>query len=709
MPPVLALAALILCSMMFSACWTLSQGITLAGYLHRAVPLEEIARDGNSADAAFVASVEDIRRFAHDTLALTPTKNYTTYVQLDRNYLNAVVSASATDSFERYEWWFPIVGRVPYKGYFNVDDAKALGRKLKNKGLDVWIRPVDAFSTLGWLRDPLYSYMKTYPPGKLADLLIHESFHATLFLHSNAQFNEELATFIGIQGARRYLAETYGDPSDEVTTFDAKRVDEATYVQFLQDLRAQLDRMYNTPGLTKQQKLANKQAIIKAAKERFDRDYDSMFKSKNYRGFLKLPVNNAYLDMYSVYYDKTARVRDLYERSGANIVHFIALSKQLKDTRDPLAQLETLVNEDAAKREAAKAAEEHRIAAIVDTLSLEECAGQVIMTGIDSEGGTLSDAERTRLSAVRPGAVMLFKKNLVHLQREVQEMLADVRAACAVAGIAPFVAVDNEGGNVRRFAEYVKPLPSPASYRAIRDTKGRKVALEAVRRNAEESARSTRALGITLNMAPVAEVLHGGNEAFLGERSYGEQAGWVRSACDAFIAGQRAGGVACVLKHFPGDSAVDPHLALPRLAGDEAELEALAAPFYGVIADQSPAGVMVSHAIAEAWDNTRNASLSPVVVSRLRRDGKFAGFIIADDFTMGAAGGEDAATASAVKALQAGCDMVMAWPPSVRSLHAAIIAGVRSGALDEARLRSACQRIIAQKLRATPSSALMGK
>jgi predicted aminopeptidase len=168
--------------MLFVSCYSLKQGTTMLGYLSRAVPLESLLED--EADSAkdpeaeknrsFVERVQDIRRYATEELGLSLGKNYTRFVKIDRDYLAAVVSACAADSFTRHEWKYPVVGAMPYKGFFKIEDARRERAKLEKKGLDVWIRGVEAFSTLGWFRDPLYSYMRDYPPDRLADLIIHE-------------------------------------------------------------------------------------------------------------------------------------------------------------------------------------------------------------------------------------------------------------------------------------------------------------------------------------------------------------------------------------------------------------------------------------------------------------------------------------------------------------------------------------------------------
>jgi predicted aminopeptidase len=346
-PVVCAAAFMLAVCAMFSGCYTLKQGVTMIGYLNQSVPLEKVAEKDASPDSDdFVRQVHDIRRFASEELGLSMTKNYTRYVQLDRNYLAAVVSASAKDSFKRHEWHFPVVGSVPYKGFFNLEDARTERKKLEKKDLDVWIRPVDAFSTLGWFKDPLYSYMRDYSPDRLADLIIHESLHATIFVKGQVSFNEELAEFVGSEGARLYIESRYGADSEEYRAIFASEADNKKYVAFIHELIAELDALYAS-DIDRARKLAEKEAIINAAKERFSADYDNLFSSDNYRGFTELPVNNAWLELYRIYHAPDNFFADLYERSGRNLPAFIAAAQTLrKKGGDPRTQLaQTLATE----------------------------------------------------------------------------------------------------------------------------------------------------------------------------------------------------------------------------------------------------------------------------------------------------------------------------------------------------------------------------
>jgi predicted aminopeptidase len=337
-------AAAVLClAALFSGCYTLKQGAALLGYLGRAVPLEDLpdlpGDPAGEENRRFVERVQDIRRFAREELGLAAAKNYTTYVAIDRDYLAAVVSASAADSFDRHEWRFPVVGPMPYKGFFNPADARKERGKLEKRGLDVWVRGVDAFSTLGWFQDPLYSYMRAYPPDRLADLLIHESLHATVFLKGRAQFNEELAEFVGSEGARLYMESRFGADSEEYRRMTGAEADGAAFLAFIRELIGELEALY-AGGDSKEVKLQKKEAIIGAAKIRFEETYETRFKSENYRGFSTLPINNAYLELFRIYYGGGDFYRDLYDRSGRDLPRFIAAAKTLTRKGDPKKQLE---------------------------------------------------------------------------------------------------------------------------------------------------------------------------------------------------------------------------------------------------------------------------------------------------------------------------------------------------------------------------------
>jgi beta-N-acetylhexosaminidase len=342
------------------------------------------------------------------------------------------------------------------------------------------------------------------------------------------------------------------------------------------------------------------------------------------------------------------------------------------------------------------------IAAALEDSSL---AGQVLLTGLDGNG-TLPPAMEALLRDISPGGVMLFRMNLGMNKDEAGAFLKTIADLAAVSlgdttMIPPFLAVDHEGGAVHRFVKGVERLPPPLSYWELALKEGREFALRKIEEDAARSGAEIRGLGITLNLAPVAETLDDENRAFLADRSYGPDAGFVEEAAAAFVRGMSAAGLPCVVKHFPGNSGVDPHKAAPVLTGDWKSLDQKVFPLAQLVARDLAAGVMVSHAVVDAWDAGVNASRSrPVVSVWLRQNLGFSGMVLGDDFSMGAVSASGLSEEDAViEALNAGVDMVMAWPRSLGRLHRAILGALRDGRLSRERLREAAARILCEKLR----------
>ena len=153
--------------------------------------------------------MQEIREFAIDSLGLNDSNNYTSLY--DQKGEDILWNLSASEPFElkSHRWYFPILGSFSYKGFFDLEKAKQEREELKNAGLDTRIRSVSAWSTLGWFDDPILSKMLKRDEGYLADLVIHELTHSTIFVRDSITLNENLASFIGEQGARRFLKSKY--------------------------------------------------------------------------------------------------------------------------------------------------------------------------------------------------------------------------------------------------------------------------------------------------------------------------------------------------------------------------------------------------------------------------------------------------------------------------------------------------------------------
>ncbi|HUO06385.1 MAG TPA: aminopeptidase, partial [Candidatus Binataceae bacterium] len=183
---------------------------------HREPIASVIAQKNISEDTrAKLEMVLKVREFAANQLGLNVGGAYETIAPIDSGAIVHVVMAAPQDSLTPYTWWFPIVGSVPYRGYFDPADARAEAADLERDGLDTMIRPAAAFSSLGFFDDPLLTNLLKLDRVELAGVIIHELFHRTYFIPSDAMFDESAATYVGAAGAAAFFADTEGKSSPD--------------------------------------------------------------------------------------------------------------------------------------------------------------------------------------------------------------------------------------------------------------------------------------------------------------------------------------------------------------------------------------------------------------------------------------------------------------------------------------------------------------
>jgi len=149
--------------------------------------------------------VERIKKYSIDSLGYLPTKNFTSIYDQNNKPVLWVITASEPYDLKAFEWQFPIVGKVSYKGFFKKELAIKEKNHLAAMGYDVDIRSVSAWSTLVWFKDPLLSSMLHRQKGSLCNLLFHELFHATYYAPNAVNFNENIASFIAHKATIQFL------------------------------------------------------------------------------------------------------------------------------------------------------------------------------------------------------------------------------------------------------------------------------------------------------------------------------------------------------------------------------------------------------------------------------------------------------------------------------------------------------------------------
>jgi predicted aminopeptidase len=224
------------------------QGRGQLNIVWNARPVSEFLSDPSFPDSLKqkLRLIDEVRKFAIDSLGLKDTENYKTLYDQKGEEIMWVVTACEPFRLEAKQWSFPVIGSVPYKGFFNKERAIALKNELEKEGWDVSIRNPGGWSTLGWFTDPILSKMLERGEGDLANLIIHEMSHATIFVKDSIDFNENLATFIGDRGAEKFLISKYGANSKEYTSYINEDKDYLAYVDHMLRGTASLDSLYST-------------------------------------------------------------------------------------------------------------------------------------------------------------------------------------------------------------------------------------------------------------------------------------------------------------------------------------------------------------------------------------------------------------------------------------------------------------------------------
>lgn len=263
--------------------------------------------------------VRAAKAYALDRIGLKRTGSYDQVVVLDRSAVTYVVAGAPKDALTPYLWHFPIVGAVPYKGFFDRKDAENEKAGLESRGYDAYMRGVAAYSLLGLLPDPLYSSLLKYRSPILANIIIHELTHATVFLKGDASFNEGFATFVGNQGSLDFLAARYGEQSPEWRYAAGSIRDGKRFSDFLMDLAASLRALYAAKG-SSADKLEARAKIFAEAQARFAL---IPFETDDYAGFSKVTLNNAYMMTQLTYESNSDRFEQVYERLGRDLPRMV--------------------------------------------------------------------------------------------------------------------------------------------------------------------------------------------------------------------------------------------------------------------------------------------------------------------------------------------------------------------------------------------------
>lgn len=333
---------------------------------------------------------------------------------------------------------------------------------------------------------------------------------------------------------------------------------------------------------------------------------------------------------------------------------------------------------------------------ILNKMTFDQKVGQLFMVSFSGVGS--SDAVHQFLFAMQPGAIALFSANGTTPYEVTQTVNASQSIAANNGAKVPLiVAIDHEGGTVLRVGYGFTRLPYGAALGAMPPSDARKVG--------ELAAEELSAVGINMNLGPVADVRSNPDIHFMEGRAFGADPELVGEAVSAYLQGVQAHGVIAVLKHFPGHGAAqDSHQALPTVNATRASVEATELVPFRMAIQNGAEGVMVGHLSYPALDPLPNwpATLSPLIIGNLlRNELGFKGVTISDSMDMGAIVKTFTQPRAAVIAIKSGIDIVATGPYTSLNdqlaMKQAVINAVNNGELPMQRIDEAARRILLLK------------
>jgi predicted aminopeptidase len=297
--------------------------------LHDSIPVEEAfaGETLGSEESNRLRLVALIKAFGEEELGLKKTENYQT-VYLESNQAPMyVLSASPKDRLRQVTWWFPIVGRLHYLPFFDPEEAKKKKENLLHKDFDVFLGAADAYSTLGWFKDPVTMNLLEGSTLDLVETILHEMTHTTLYFKGEGEFNEGLAVLVGKAGAIEFFQSKYG-PFDPLTIEARKSLaDERVFSSYLDSLLNELEQLYNSP-INHQDKLIQREKIFASFLDRFV-EVKAQLQTDYFTHFGIVGLNNAYLMAIGLYHRNFALFDALLKEKNNSVRETIAYLRDI--------------------------------------------------------------------------------------------------------------------------------------------------------------------------------------------------------------------------------------------------------------------------------------------------------------------------------------------------------------------------------------------
>jgi predicted aminopeptidase len=317
--------------LLLSACETdlpsylLKQGLKQGSLLLRAESVDTHLKNPHISPETqkYLLLSKEVLQFAEEKMQMKTGSNYRHYISLSRPWVTQIVMAAHKNKLTSHKFRYPIFGDLPYKGFFDEKDAIDLENKLRDMGLDTYRRPVEAFSSTGWLPDPLLSTMFT---GELRfiELLLHELTHSTFYFKSEANFNEAFASWMGFKAALEFIEQSARFENKEKMKIELKNQHQRQIhvASLFQKIKQYGKTFYDDPNN------ANK-------REKYFEWIRATFREEKLHRLAELNWNNALILSFGTYYELVPQIEAYAQKENLSPAEFL---KRIKTTGAKIIQ-----------------------------------------------------------------------------------------------------------------------------------------------------------------------------------------------------------------------------------------------------------------------------------------------------------------------------------------------------------------------------------
>lgn len=289
----------------------------------------------------------EARQFGIDVLGLRGGAEFKRFVDTG-GPVAYNLTAAPRSAWRILRWRFPLVGTVPYLGFFDRRDAQKQAKQLEARGYDVYVRPVGAYSTLGYLISPIYASMLDHPgpEGEVqtVEVILHEMAHSTAYLRSASELNESYATLVGVEGAAQFFRER-GSAAQSAMVHQLAQAEEQRHRAFSAWLEPALKEAaaYYAEAQRERWPTSDIERRRSDLFSKLQASYRAAFPSgPRYRRLAEGPLNNAVLLSFSVYHRSSDFQQRLLALVDGDLRSFIDLYRQAEKRSDGVKWLRQL-------------------------------------------------------------------------------------------------------------------------------------------------------------------------------------------------------------------------------------------------------------------------------------------------------------------------------------------------------------------------------